>query len=395
MTPNDRVWSAVSGLIGGHIRAGTLAVQMPDGDTRVFRGDAPGPAAEISLRNFRLIRRLATVGAIGLADSYIDEDFTTPDLEALLQVAALQLEPDHRRGVPAPVEHVGRALWRRLGHAAEPRGPLRTTVAHYDLGNDFYASWLDPTMTYSSAFFERDDMTLEAAQLAKYRRMAQTADLRSGQRVLEVGSGWGGFALYAAREIGCHVTTITVSREQHLYVAKLVAEQGLADRVDARLEDYADVAGAFDRIVSIEMIESIPGTRWPDYFRRLHGLLAPGGRLGLQSIWVADHHWRDSNENPDFIRRYVFPGAQVPSLGVLRRDSSAAGFRWLHDTAFGDPYARTLHRWLEGFDAAWPQIAEMGFDQRFRRMWRYYLAYCRAGFAVGRTSVSQIALLAD
>jgi cyclopropane-fatty-acyl-phospholipid synthase len=265
-------------------------------------------------------------------------------------------------------------------------------VEHYDLGNRFFQAWLDGTMTYSSGLFERDGITLEEAQLAKYRRIADVTGLGPGMRVLEIGSGWGGFAAFAADEIGCHVTTITVSKEQAAWVEQVAAERHLGDRITVRLEDFEVTTGSFDAVISIEMIESIQAWRWPAFFRTVHDRLEPGGRAGLQIITVADRHWESSDANPDFIRRYVFPGSQVPSPGVVTREAAAADLHWIDAAGFGWSYARTLAAWRARFDAAWPDIAALGFDDRFKRMWRYYLAYCEGGFRSGRVDVSQIVL---
>ena len=225
-------------------------------------------------------------------------------------------------------------------------------MQHYDLGNDFFASWLDDTMTYSSAWFVDDEMTLTGAQREKYRRLAESAELQPGMRVLEIGSGWGGFALYAAGIVGCDVTTVTVSKEQAIWVEKQVAEAGLHDRVQVRVEDFAATTGSFDAVISIEMIESIPRPRWAPFFRTVRERLAPGGTAGLQIITVADRHWNASNGDPDFIRRYVFPGGQVPSPSVLRDAWEHAGLAHVSDAAFGPSYARTLHEWRARFDGA-------------------------------------------
>ena len=210
--------------------------------------------------------------------------------------------------------------------------------------------------------------------------------------MLEIGSGWGGFAVYLAAELGCRVTTVTISKEQHEYVEKLVVEHGLVDRVDARLQDFRTVEGSYDRIVSVEMMESIPKRLWDPFFRQLRSRVRTGGSIGLQLIVVADRHWHESDEHPDFARRYIFPGGQVPAPWVLRELAARHRLDWREDDGFGASYARTLACWLERFDAAWPRIATMGFDERFRRMWRYYLAYCGAGFGSGRTDVRQIVL---
>ncbi|MGZ8628564.1 MAG: class I SAM-dependent methyltransferase [Actinomycetota bacterium] len=380
--------------IAGRLRCGSLRVRFPDGSVRVFAGPLPGPAAEVDLHVERVIRRLVTTGAIGLAEGWIAGEFDSPDLASVIELGALHLEPPHRPAVPAVLERAGRAAWNAIGRAGAPRGPLRTTVEHYDLGNAFFEAWLDGSMTYSSAVFARKDMSLEEAQREKYRRISEAAGLRPGMHVLEVGSGWGGFATYAAGELGCTVSTVTVSGEQATWVEKRLAELGLADRVEVRLEDFSRTPGSYDAIVSIEMIESIPRSRWRGYFRALAARLAPGGRIGLQAITVADRHWASSNANPDFIRRYVFPGGQVPSPSVLRDDAAAAGLRIDGRAGYGPSYVLTLAEWRRRFDAAWPRLADLGFDERSKRMWQYYLSYCEGGFRSGRTDVSQVVLSA-
>jgi cyclopropane-fatty-acyl-phospholipid synthase len=379
-------------IVGRRIRAGRLAVTLPDGSGRTFEGRHPGPTADVTLHRWRPLRLVTTTGAIGLADAYVRGDYDVDDLEAFLELFALHLEPAYREPVPEWLHRLGRTAWRVFGSPDRTRGPLGDIVQHYDLGNDFYAAWLDDSMTYSSGIFADTGVSLADAQRLKYARLAERAGVRPGDDVLEIGSGWGGFAVYLAGELGCRVRTVTVSKEQHDYVEKLVVEHGLVDRVDARLQDFRTVEGSYDRIVSVEMMESIPQRLWDPYFRQLRQRLRPRGTVGLQLIVVADHHWRDSDEHPDFVRRYIFPGGQVPAPSVLHELAERHGLTWREDTGFGSSYARTLAHWLERFDAAWPSIAEMGFDERFRRMWRYYLAYCGAGFASGRTDVRQIVL---
>jgi cyclopropane-fatty-acyl-phospholipid synthase len=379
-------------VVGARVRAGRAEITLPEGSRRVFEGGDPGPSASVSLHRWRPLRLVTTTGAIGLADGYVRGDYDVDDLEAFLELCALHLEPEYRTPVPDWLHRFGRWAWRTLSDPSRPRGPLTDLVQHYDLGNDFYAAWLDETMTYSSGLFSRDGMNLADAQREKYRSLAAKAGVRPGDRVLEIGSGWGGLAVFLAGELQCQVTTVTISAEQHDYVEKLVAELGLADRVDARLQDFRAVDGTYDRILSVEMMESIPKQQWNPFFEQLRRRVDARGSVGLQLIVVADHHWRESDEHPDFVRRYIFPGGQVPALGVLRALAARHGLAWRGDDAFGVSYAKTLAAWLERFDAAWPRIAEMGFDERFRRMWRYYLAYCGAGFASGRTDVRQIVL---
>ena len=382
-------------LILGRIRAGSIEVRFPDGSRRRWSGRLPGPGARVELHDWRLIRRLATTGAMGLADGWIAGEFDSPDLAALIELSSMHLEPEHRTRLPAWARRAGRSAWRAVGSLGAPKGPLRTTVEHYDLGNEFFGAWLDPTMTYSSAIFAREDMTLEEAQHEKIRRLAEITGLREGMRVLEIGSGWGGFATYAAGDLGCEVTTVTVSKEQAHYVEQLVTDRGLGGRVDVRLEDYLQTTGRYDAVISVEMIESIPARRWPGYFRAIHDRLVPGGRAGLQVIVVADHHWDESNASDDFARRFIFPGGQVPAPKVVRGDSEAAQLRIVRDDGFGDSYARTLATWRANFDAAWPQLSAMGFDEAFKRMWQYYLSYCGGGFAARRVDVRQMVFERD
>ncbi len=377
--------------VGRRIGAGSLQVELPDGGTRAYHGTRPGPSASVRLHDSKLLRRLATLGAIGLADGYVAGDFDTPNLADVIELGAVQLESDAGIRVPLPLDHAGRAIWRRLGRAAAPRGPLRDPIEHYDLGNRFFSLWLDPTMTYSSAVFSREDMSLEEAQVEKYRRLAQATGLQPGDHVLEIGCGWGGFAVVAA-QLGCRVTAITVSREQFDHVSKLVADRGVGDLVEPRLEDFRQPRGSFDRVVSIEMMESIPSSLWAPYFRRLRDLTKPGGTIGLQVIAVADRHWETSDANPDFIRRYVFPGGQVPAPMVLRDLARRTGVEWVWDRGYGASYARTLGMWGRAFEEREADVAALGFDERFRRMWRYYLAYCEGGFRAGRADVRQIVL---
>jgi cyclopropane-fatty-acyl-phospholipid synthase len=377
--------------LAGAVRVGRLTIRLPDGEIVAAVGGGSGPDAVVAVRDERFVRRLFGEGAIGLAEAWIEGEFDTPDLASVIELAALHLEPGRRLPVPSALERAVQAAWRAVDGPVS-RGPLRTTVEHYDLGNDFFRPWLDRSMTYSSGVFTDATATLEEAQAEKYRRIAAAAGLTDGMHVLEIGSGWGSFAAYAAGELGCRVTTTTVSKEQAAWVEDLIEARGLEDLVEVRLEDFALTPGAYDAIVSIEMIESIPRSRWPAYFGVLRDRLVPGGSIALQVITVADRHWRSSNANPDFIRRYVFPGSQVPSPAIVRADAEGAGLRLVARRGYGASYARTLAEWRRRFEAAWPRIAELGFDERFGRMWRYYLAYCEGGFRAGRTDVSQLVL---
>ncbi len=378
--------------LAGLIRAGDLSLTLPDGSRHRILGAHPGPAAEVILHRTRAIRRFAVGGSLGWAEAYLDGDWSTPDLRAVMALAAAN---------EAEWEQVlrGRRLVRwlsRLVHALRRntrRGARRNIAAHYDLGNDFYAAWLDPTMTYSSAEFADPREALETAQVRKVRNLLTALDLAPGARLLEIGCGWGFLAETAAREFGARVVALTLSREQHAAASARITAAGLADRVEVRIQDYRDVTETFDAIASVEMFEAVGEAYWSTYFRTLHDRLVPGGRAALQVITIADRLFDEYRSSADFIQRYVFPGGMLPSPSRLREEVRRARLVWLSDTWFGDSYAETLRRWNRSFQSAWPTIAATGrYDQRFKRLWEYYLAYCETGFRAGWTDVGRIVL---
>jgi cyclopropane-fatty-acyl-phospholipid synthase len=276
-------------------------------------------------------------------------------------------------------------------HRNTREGAKRNIQAHYDLGNAFYREWLDPTMTYSSALFE-SGMTLEEAQRNKWRRIAEELGLKPGDHILEIGCGWGGFAIFAAREYGAQVTGLTLSQEQYEFARAAVARESLGNLVDIRLQDYRDVQGSFDRIVSIEMFEAIGEKQWRQYFDVCRERLKPGGMAALQIITIADERFDAYRRNPDFIQLYIFPGGMLPSPSVLDASARSAGLGIETMRTFAQSYAETLKEWRARFDDAWPRIAPLGFDERFKRMWDYYLAYCEGGFRAGAIDVAQFKL---
>jgi len=283
-----------------------------------------------------------------------------------------------------------RLLSHRLQHllrANTRSGSRRNIEAHYDLGNDFYALWLDPTMTYSAAVFASPDESLADAQLRKYRRILGELGVQPGQTLLEVGCGWGGFAEVAATEFGCKVLGITLSPSQLEFARARAQRGGYADRVDFELCDYRDVRGRYDHVVSIEMIEAVGERFWPTYFAQLSALLKPGGRCVVQAITIADALFARYRRGTDFIQRHVFPGGMLPSPGAVAKQAQRAGLDVVGDFAFGRDYARTLERWHQTFDAQAAAVRAQGFPERFLRMWRFYLAYCEAGFDTGDIDV--------
>ncbi|WP_372425596.1 class I SAM-dependent methyltransferase [Salinarimonas chemoclinalis] len=373
------------------METGRLTIVVPDGRTLAFGGTRPGPEAAMAIRDARLARRVLLAGEIGFGEAYRDGLFDTPDLGALLTLLAAN-RPERGRIVedPAPLR-----LLRRLHEATRRNtraGARRNVAEHYDLGEAFYAAWLDAGMTYSSAIFATGTETLEAAQAHKHRLLARATGIGPGDRVLEIGCGFGSFALWAAREIGCRVTALTISRAQHDRAARAVAEAGLGERIDLRFEDYRDVRGTYDRIVSIEMFEAVGEAYWDAFYEAMKARLRPGGRAGLQLITIRDDRYEAYRRRVDFIRRHVFPGGMLPSDAIVAGLSERHGLPIVADASYAADYARTLRDWRGRFAAARPRIEGLGFDARFQRLWTYYLAYCEVGFATRNTDVRQVVL---
>jgi len=368
---------------------GRLTVVAPDGTSRRFGAPAGAVELDATLVVHRpgFVYRVLRGGALGFAEAYLDGEVDTPDLYPLLALFLANADALAERWRGGAFTRAARRLYHRLRPNSK-RGSRRNIHAHYDLGNAFYESWLDPSMTYSSALFAVGD-DLEAAQRRKYRRLAERLGLGPDRHVLEVGCGWGGFAVTAAGEYGSRVTALTISEEQYDYASRRVAEAGLADRVEVRFQDYRDLDGRFDAVASIEMFEAVGEPWWPVYFRKLKEAVRPAGAVGLQVITIDDAHFEDYRRNVDFIQRYVFPGGMLPSPRALEAAAARAGLEMRERFTFGLDYARTLRAWAERFAQAWPEIRRLGFDERFRRLWSYYLAYCEAGFRAGTIDVEQ------
>jgi len=370
---------------------GELVLRFANGAERTIGAAKSGARAVLNIANARTLRRLVFGGTVGLAESYLDGDWSSPDLASVFEFGARNMDRmiGGLRGL-APLR-----IANMMRHRLRPntkKGSRRNIAAHYDLGNSFYSEWLDATMSYSSAFFESKEMSLEDAQRAKWRRMAEMLELRPGLRVLEIGCGWGGFAMFAAREFGCHVTGITLSSEQYAYATQEASRAGLSHLVDIRFEDYRDTQGQFDRIVSIEMFEAVGEENWPRYFEVVRDRLKPGGIAGLQIITIDDADFEIYRRSADFIQLYIFPGGMLPSPRALKQAVLCQGLGFETVRTFALSYAETLRRWRETFDARWPKIAPLGFDERFRRMWDYYLASCEGGFRAGAIDVGQFRL---
>jgi cyclopropane-fatty-acyl-phospholipid synthase len=365
---------------------GRISVQLPDGEIVDWAGRAPGPQAVLVLHRWRAVRRLVFGGRLGFAEAYMDGEWSSPDLANLIEYAALN-QDSAEAALAGTRFHRLLARLQHFAHANTKTGSKRNIVAHYDLGNDFYAAWLDGGMTYSSALFTEPDMSLERAQEEKQARVLQALGLSGGERVLEIGIGWGGLAERLIREARCHVTGVTLSPAQLAHAKQRLSRSDLVGKHDLRLQDYRDVRGVFDRIVSIEMLEAVGAEYWPIYFARLRECLADGGRAVLQVITIAEHYCESYRREPDFIQRHIFPGGMLPSVAELRSQIEQAGFVLQAAENFGASYAATLREWQYRFQIAWPKLSFQGFDEKFKRKWEYYLAYCEAGFRAGSIDV--------
>jgi len=371
------------------LQNGRLDLILPDG--RRFRADAPapGPYAVVEVHNDDLFARLIREGDIGFSDAYLDGWWSTPDLQSFMDLV-------HADNDAIYDGFYGLALLRafeRLRHwlRGNSRTQARKNIAHhYDLGNDFYRLWLDETMTYSSALFRSGQESLEKAQEQKYASMVDRMGVKPGDHVLEIGCGWGGFAEYAAGERGLRVTGLTISQAQYDYAVERMARAGLSDRVEIKLQDYRDERGLYDGIASIEMFEAVGEKYWPVYFDTLRERLKPGANATLQIITLQEKRFEVYRKGVDFIQKHIFPGGMVPSPSALRREVERAGLDIRDSMEFGRCYSDTLRRWHETFNDRWDDVARLGFDDRFRRMWNYYLTSCAGAFQSGNCDVTQI-----
>lgn len=377
----------------GRLKLGRLQLELADGSSLEFGDGGGGPRAQIQVRDEAFFRKCALYGNVGLGESYMDGDWETPDIRAVIDWFVVNLHADAKaRGSSQRFRLVGLLrILDRIGHRLRPnsrRTSRKNIEEHYDLGNDFYKLWLDPTMTYSSALFTSSHQSLEAAQEAKYAALCEKLQLSADHHLLEIGCGWGGFSIYAASNYGCRITAVTISPAQHAEALRRVREAGLQERVEIRLQDYRDVSGQFDRIVSIEMLEAVGDRFLEAWCTQCHRLLARDGLLAVQVISVPDCDYAELKRGADFIQKHIFPGSLLLSIGRLNEAMNRAGNLFLHDLEdLGASYARTLRHWHENFNAQLDEVRGQGFSQRFIRKWNYYLKYCEAAFATRNISV--------
>ena len=387
---NPRYFKAVKGIVAG-LKKGSLTVILADGRRFETVGAEPGPAGELTVLNEDLFGRVIRDGDLGFAEAYMDGWYDTPDLQALLDVIMVNND-SVGRGFPA--QGLVR-MFERLRHWMNRNtksGSAKNISAHYDLGNEFYAKWLDETMSYSSALYRSDNENMEEAQINKYASICDRMNMGEDAHVLEVGCGWGGFAEYAAGVRGAKVTGLTISKEQHDFAKARMFREGLNEKVDIVMRDYRDERGTYDGIASIEMFEAVGEAYWPGYFNMIKERLTPGATASLQIITIADNLFPYYRKNVDFIQKYIFPGGMLPSPTALREQVAQAGLTYRSSIEFGESYSDTLREWREAFNDKWDEISRLGFDPRFSRMWNFYLASCASCFMAGTTDVTQIAI---
>ncbi len=379
----------------GRMNAGSLRLELPDGDVRTIGAPDAAISATMRIRDAAFFQKCVLFGDVGFGESYVDGDWETDSIERVIAWAIHNVESS-----PSMSGSTTRAFalnllkfYNRALHLLRPNSlatSRRNISEHYDLGNDFYRLWLDETMTYSSARFTAPGQSLRDAQIEKYDALCRQLRLQPGDHLLEIGSGWGGLACHAARHYGCRVTTVTISEEQFKYARERFAREGLAERIEIRLQDYRHITGQFDKVVSIEMMEALGDRYLETYFAKIHEVLKPEGLVALQYITVPDSRHAELRRGIDWIQKHIFPGSLLLSVGRVNEAINRTGDLFLHHLEdLGSSYARTLHVWWENFNAQHGEVRALGFDERFIRKWNYYLQYCEAAFASRNISVVQ------
>jgi cyclopropane-fatty-acyl-phospholipid synthase len=372
------------------LKIGSLEVRLPNGAVRQFEGTEPGPSAVWNIKSDRLIKHVLASGEVGIGDSYLEDCWDTPDLTRLLQV--LHMNEPYYKG-PFEKNWLGQLYgwWQHKRRANTKVKAKENIEAHYDLGNEFYKMWLDDTMAYSSGMYITPNETLMDAQLNKFKLMFDRLDLKPEHTLLEIGSGWGGFAIYAAKNSGCKVHSITLSSEQLAEAQHRAQNAGVADRVTFEIRDYRDITETYDRVVSIEMYEAVGEKFWPGYFAAISKALKPGGRAAIQGITIAPAMFDNYRTKRDFIQKYIFPGGMLCPPGLFEDLSRKAGLKPADAKFYAKDYADTLAHWHRNVLTVRDKIVAQ-FDERFLQMWRYYLSYCECGFKVGTIDLMQITL---
>ena len=371
--------------IGNEIKTGTLTVILPCGDTLVFSGKE-GLSSDLKLNSYRPILRTIIGGHVGFSESYLKGEWTSSNLESFLEIMVTNL-PDSFNARSKSYIYYNKII--HFFRENTKSRAKKNIMYHYDLGNDFYKIWLDKTMTYSSGLFKKDDESLSKAQENKYQLLIDQLKIKSHHKILEIGCGWGGFAEYAAKKIGCRIKGITISPSQLKFAKSRIKKQGLEDKVSLELCDYRDLKGTYDRVVSIEMIEAVGEKYWLDYFKKIKQVLTNDGMAGIQVILINDKSYERYSNSVDFIQRYVFPGGMLPSQQKLDENYKKTGLIEIESKSFGKSYAKTLSIWHKDFVNSISLIRNLGFDNKLERIFKYYFSYCKAGFSSQKIDVVQ------
>ena len=371
--------------IGNEIKTGTLTVILPCGDTLVFSGKE-GLSSDLKLNSYRPILRTIIGGHLGFSESYLKGEWTSSNLESFLEIMVTNL-PDSFNARSKSYIYYNKII--HFFRENTKSRAKKNIMYHYDLGNDFYKIWLDKTMTYSSGLFKKDNESLSKAQENKYQLLIDQLKIESHHKILEIGCGWGGFAEYAAKKIGCRIKGITISPSQLKFAKSRIKKQGLEDKVSLELCDYRDLKGTYDRVVSIEMIEAVGEKYWLDYFKKIKQVLTKDGMAGIQVILINDKSYERYSNSVDFIQRYVFPGGMLPSQQKLDENYKKTGLIEIESNSFGKSYAKTLSIWHKDFVNSISLIRNLGFDNKLERIFKYYFSYCKAGFSSKKIDVVQ------
>ena len=373
------------------MNSGRLDFELPDGRIFCANGKNAGPVSTLKIHNTDVFARLIREGDLGFCDAYLDGWWSTPDLQAFLDLMHADNDEmyDSFPGMGMVRAWEKFRFWLQSNSKSQAR---KNISYHYDLGNDFYKLWLDETMTYSSAIFKTGQESTENAQIEKYSSLINQMGAKKGDHILEIGCGWGGFAEFAAKERGLKVTGLTISKEQLKYAEKRIKDAGLSDMVNFKLQDYRDERGKYDGIASIEMFEAVGEKYWPIYFKTVKNSLKSGGLGCLQVITIDDKYFPQYRKSVDFLQKYIFPGGMLPSYTALIDQIRSADLEFIRSKEFGQSYSKTLRIWSQSFNSKWDKISEMGFDDRFRRMWNFYLTSCASFFFSGAGDVTQVTL---
>lgn len=378
------------------MRLGRLVMTLPDGQVLSYGAGPGGVEANIRIVNHDFFKKCVLFGDVGFGESYVDGDWQTDDITKVIEWMIINVDyhptlmSDRKKFSPVNFFKICNNML-SFFRKNSLDGSRKNISAHYDLGNEFYQLFLDPTLTYSAAYFKNNDESLEAAQYQKYAALCDKLRLKPTDHLLEIGSGWGGFAIYAAKNFGCRVTTVTVSQQQFNYALRRIAAERLDDRITIKLKDYRKLNGKFDKIVSIEMLEAVGHEYYETYFRQCHHLLKKDGVLALQMILSPDHRYESFRKNMDWIQKHIFPGSLLPSMAIIQQTINQTGDLNLHDFEdIGTHYAKTLDIWRKNFNQRLDQVRAFGFDETFIRKWNYYLSYCQAAFSTRNISVAQV-----